>query len=63
MSKCPVCGNTKGFAFGTCIRCHYNKQEGFKIIEVPMDILIQYMPLELVNDLLVTHYKKYVEEV
>lgn len=21
---CPACGNTQGFAFGTCIECGYN---------------------------------------
>lgn len=59
MSKCPVCGNTMGFTFGTCIKCHYNEQTGFKTIEVPVELLAQYMPFELVSNLLVEHTKKY----
>ena len=59
MSKCPVCGNTIGFAFGTCVKCHYNEQTGFQTIEVPVDVLAQHMPFELVANLLVEHAKKY----
>lgn len=60
MSKCPVCGNTIGFAFGTCVRCHYNEQKGFQTIEVPVDILAHYMPSEVIIELLAQHAKKYL---
>ena len=59
MSKCPVCGNTMGFTFGTCIKCHYNEQTGFKTIEVPVELLAQYVPFEVTSELLAQHAKKY----
>lgn len=59
MNKCPVCGLTTGVTFDTCIRCHYNEKKSFQIIEVPVDVLAQHMPFELVSELLVEHAKKY----
>lgn len=61
MNKCPVCGLAMGITLGTCVRCHYNEQKGFQTIEVPVDVLAQYMPFEIISNLLVEHAKKYKE--
>ena len=44
MNKCPVCGLAMGITLGTCVRCHYNEQKGFQTIEVPVEVLNQYVP-------------------
>ena len=59
MRKCSVCGLATGITFTTCMRCHYNEQKGFQKVEVPVDILAQYMPFELVSQLLIEHAKKH----
>lgn len=60
MNKCPVCGLAMGITLDTCVKCHYNEQTGFKTVEVPVEVLVQYVPFEVTSELLVQHAKKYL---
>lgn len=52
--ECPVCSNTIGFAFGTCVECGYNYlSEEFSFIEVRRG----QIPNNLFEDLSFTHCK------
>lgn len=43
MNKCPVCENTIGFVFGTCVNCGYNHiEKKYKRITVSVEDLERY---------------------
>jgi|GEM_PF-1271509 len=53
---CPVCENTRGFAFGTCVSCGFNYISAtFNFIEVNVD----HLPKEIKDALVKYHAKKY----
>jgi len=54
--KCPKCGNTMGFAFGTCVDCGWNHLSNqFKFIQIWTDDL----PEEIQDYLIQKHANKY----
>ena len=56
--KCPVCGNTMGFAFGTCIDCGFNHiTNEFQSIRVDTEILKNLVSEETFDWLVAEHYR------
>lgn len=56
---CPVCENTRGFAFGTCVNCGFNYISAtFDFIKVHVD----HLPKEVKDALIKYHAKKYKVE-
>ena len=54
--ECGMCGNTIGFAFGTCVQCGYNDlDKTFRWIQVQVSSLPQPLRDRLVKD----HVKRY----
>lgn len=59
MTVCKICGNTKGFGFGTCCNCGYNYLDNtFHFIQVRVDDLL-YLPLEIKENLINKHQQKF----
>lgn len=53
---CPVCDNTIGFSFGTCVSCGFNHiSADFSFIKVNVD----HLPKELKEALVKHHAKTY----
>jgi len=53
---CPVCENTRGFAFGTCVSCGFNYNSAtFDFIKVR----VNHLPKEVKVALVKYHAKKY----
>lgn len=58
--ECPVCGNTVGFAFGTCVRCGYNHEDNtYHFIKVNTEILQRLVSEEIFNLLVSDHEKRF----
>ncbi len=59
--ECPICKNTMGFAFGTCVECGYNYlDKTFHKIEVNTGVLESLLPKDVFSALVEEHlrYKK-----
>lgn len=55
---CKICGNTMGFACGTCIECGYNYlDDTFHFIEVRTKVLEQLVSPEVFEYLVAEHQK------
>lgn len=55
---CPICKNTMGFIFGTCIECGYNYLDHtYHTIKVDTEVLKQVVSPEIFNYLVEQHEK------
>ncbi len=53
--SCEICGNTIGFAFGTCCNCGWNDIEKvFRWVEVD----VKDLPLDIRDYLILKHHKR-----
>ena len=53
---CPICKNTMGFAFGTCIECGYNHDDHtYHFIAVSTEILEQIVSPNMFDYLVAEH--------
>ena len=56
--ECPICKNTMGFAFGTCIECGYNYNDNtYHFIEVDTETLERIVSPEMFDYLVERHEK------
>ena len=56
--ECPICKNTCGFAFGTCINCGYNHLDNtYHKIEVSTEILKRLISPDMFDYLVAEHEK------
>ena len=56
---CEKCKNEIGFYFGTCIRCHWNKDSGFKKVLVNVEELSKLIPKEKLEEFIDKHDSRY----
>ena len=55
---CPICKNTMGFAYGTCIECGYNYIDNtYHKIEVCTDELRKFVPNHIMEYFISEHNK------